>query len=215
MLQAKANHQGVEVRFTDVCWTGLYIVEQIPPNSIYEVRKIGTNKKHVLHRMRLRLITPKKANPMRKSRHRKENQIPNSFLNLTTSTPDRGSLTLVNISDNNQNEPSPPNSRELTVESDHTIAETCTTPGLTRESFPEIFLPTDGLYGGTRMCSYKEPNVEMSLEKPDANPTSHRSTKCNLRYNPTPNCKDYYRFSTFHLRYFLPRNAYVQLAKVL
>ena len=38
---------------------GPYIVEKVLPNNNYLVRKIGTHKTQVLHRMRLRQFTPR------------------------------------------------------------------------------------------------------------------------------------------------------------
>ena len=38
---------------------GPYIVEKVLPNNKYLVRKIGTDKKQVLHRMRKRQFTPR------------------------------------------------------------------------------------------------------------------------------------------------------------
>ena len=48
------------------------------------------------------------------------------------------------IFDDDQNELSPPIPRKVVVESDHTHAKTCITPGAERESSPEFFSSTDG-----------------------------------------------------------------------
>ena len=40
-------------------WIGPYIIEKLLPNNNYLVRKIGTNKTQVLHRMRMRQFTPR------------------------------------------------------------------------------------------------------------------------------------------------------------
>ena len=45
--------------FTEFRWIGPYIIEKLLPNNIYLVRKIGTNKTQVLHRMRMRQFTPR------------------------------------------------------------------------------------------------------------------------------------------------------------
>ena len=58
-LQPKADHQGSNISFTDFRWIGPYIVEKALPNNNYLVRKLGTNKTQVPHRMRLRLFTPR------------------------------------------------------------------------------------------------------------------------------------------------------------
>ena len=58
ILQPKADHQGSKIRFTEFRWIGPYIVEKVLPNNSYLVRKIGTNKTQVLHRMRMLQFTP-------------------------------------------------------------------------------------------------------------------------------------------------------------
>ena len=59
ILQTKANHQGSKISFTENRWMGPHIVEKALPNNKYLVRKIGTNKKQVLHRMRMRQFKPR------------------------------------------------------------------------------------------------------------------------------------------------------------
>ena len=63
ILQPKADHQGNKFPFTDVRWIGPYIVEKVLPNNNYVVRKIGTNKTQILHRMRLRQFTTRQPIP--------------------------------------------------------------------------------------------------------------------------------------------------------
>ena len=63
ILQPKADHQGSKIPFTDFRWIGPYIVEKLLPNNNYVVRKIGTNKTQILHRMRLRQFTPRQPIP--------------------------------------------------------------------------------------------------------------------------------------------------------
>ena len=59
LLQPKADHQGSKIPFTEFRWMGPYIVEKVLPNNNYQVRKIGTEKTQVLHRMRMRQFTPR------------------------------------------------------------------------------------------------------------------------------------------------------------
>ena len=63
ILQSKADHQGSKIPSTDFRWIGLYIIEKVLPNNNYVVRKIGTNKTQILHRMRLRQFTPRRPIP--------------------------------------------------------------------------------------------------------------------------------------------------------
>ena len=62
-LQPKADHQGSKIPFTDFRWIGSNIIEKVLPNNNYLVRKIGTNKTQILHRMRLRQFTPHQPMP--------------------------------------------------------------------------------------------------------------------------------------------------------
>ena len=57
ILQPKADHQGKKIPFTDSRSIGPYIIEKMLPNNNYLIRKIGTNKTQILHRMRLRQFT--------------------------------------------------------------------------------------------------------------------------------------------------------------
>ena len=59
ILQPKADHQGSKIPFTEFRWMGPYIVEKMLPNNNYLVRKTGTDKTQVLHRMRMRQFTPR------------------------------------------------------------------------------------------------------------------------------------------------------------
>ena len=93
------------------------------------------------------------------------------------------------IFDKNQDEPSPPNPREVNVEADQSIAETCSKTGITQERLPVIFLPTDGLSEGTDTDQDRKPIAEVSSEHLNPNPTNYpRSTQYDLRHSPKPNC---------------------------
>ena len=59
ILQPKADHQGSKIPITEFRCMGPYIVEKVIPNNNYLVRKIGTDKTQVLHRMRMRQFTPR------------------------------------------------------------------------------------------------------------------------------------------------------------
>ena len=58
-LQPKADHQGRKIPFTEFRWIGPYIIEKVLPSNNYLVRKIGTNNRQVLQRMRMRQFTPR------------------------------------------------------------------------------------------------------------------------------------------------------------
>ena len=59
ILQPKADHQGSKIPSTEFRWIGPHIIKKVLPNNSYLVRKIGTNKTQVLHRMRMRQFTPR------------------------------------------------------------------------------------------------------------------------------------------------------------
>ena len=59
ILQPKVDHQRSKIPVTEFRWMGPYIVEKVLPNNNYLVRKIGTDKTQVLHRMRMRQFTPR------------------------------------------------------------------------------------------------------------------------------------------------------------
>ena len=75
VLQPKADHQGSKIPFTKFRWIGPYDIEKVLPNNNYFVRKIGTNKTQVLHRMRMRQFTPRQSQPTYESRHKNINPI--------------------------------------------------------------------------------------------------------------------------------------------
>ena len=63
ILQPKADHQGSKIPFPDFRWIGPYTIENVLPNNIYLVRKIGTNETQILHQRRLRHFTPRQPIP--------------------------------------------------------------------------------------------------------------------------------------------------------
>ena len=60
ILQPKADHQRSKIPFRDFTWIGPYLVEKVPPNNNYIVRKLNTNKTQILLRIRLRKFNPQK-----------------------------------------------------------------------------------------------------------------------------------------------------------
>ena len=56
--QPNVDHQGSKIPFTEVRWIGPYIFENVLLKNNYLARKIGTNKTHVVHRMRMPQVTP-------------------------------------------------------------------------------------------------------------------------------------------------------------
>ena len=58
ILNPKADTQATKIPFREFRWVGLYKVEKVLPNSNYIVRRLGTNKTQLLHRIRLRIYIP-------------------------------------------------------------------------------------------------------------------------------------------------------------
>ena len=63
ILQPKGDHQGSKISFTVFRWIGPYIIEKVLLYNKHLVRKIGTNKTQILHRMRRRQFTPRQPIP--------------------------------------------------------------------------------------------------------------------------------------------------------
>ena len=63
VVQPKTNHQGSKIPFKVFRWVRPHFIEKLSPNINSLVRKIGTNKTQMLHRMRLRHITPRQPIP--------------------------------------------------------------------------------------------------------------------------------------------------------
>ena len=58
ILNPKADTQATKIPFREICWVGPYEVEKVLPNNNYIVRRLGTSKTQLLHRIRLRIYIP-------------------------------------------------------------------------------------------------------------------------------------------------------------
>ena len=58
VLQPKADNQGSKIPFRDYRWVGPFVVQKVLPNENYIVRRVNTNKTHILHRIRLKKFVP-------------------------------------------------------------------------------------------------------------------------------------------------------------
>ena len=59
VFQPKADHYGSKIPVTEFQGIGQYIIEKVFLNNNHLVRKIGTKKTQVLHRMQMRHFTPR------------------------------------------------------------------------------------------------------------------------------------------------------------
>ena len=195
VLQPKADHQGSKIPFTEFRWIGPYIIEKILPNNNYLVRKIGTNKTEVLHRMRMRQFTPRQPPAEIQVKPQEHKSDPEVSLNHDDLYARAWEYDYEQpILDSENDNAAPPSSQEIPIQSDSSTEEMRNTPGTTHECFPELFPQTDEVSDVTDTYPHMEPDVEANLEPPKKSPTNPRSSKYNLRHNPKPNCNDDYRY---------------------
>ena len=159
------------------------------------VRKIGTYKTQILHRMRLRQFTPHQQLPdipvtQRVWQPDLEVVITHDDLYARAWECENGEP-IFNSDYNNLTAPSPP---EITIRSEQTADEMKNNPGITPDNSPEIIPRPDGSSDGRDVDCDTQPDADMSVEQLDPMPTNPRSSKYDLRHNPRPNCNDDYRY---------------------
>ena len=195
ILQPKADHQGSKIPFTDFRWIGADIIEKVFPNINYLVRKIGTNKTQILHRMRLRQFTPRQPVPDTRVTPREWQSDPEVIIkhddlyarawecdyDKPTFDSDRNNMVI-------------PISPEVTVRSEQEVDETRSAPVTMQKDSSEILPHTHDIDDGTDTDHYMQPEADTSVEQIDPTPTNPRSSKYDLRQNPRPNCNNAYRF---------------------
>ena len=197
-MQPKADHQGSKVPFTEFRWVGPYFIEKALPSNNYLVRKIGTNKTQLLHRMRMRQFTPRQlpADIIVKPQENKSD--PEVSLNHDDLYARAWEYDFEQpIFDAENDNAVPPNNavqREIPVQSDFSTEEMRNTPGNPHVCSPEVFPNTDELGDVTDTYPHMKPGVKISPELPQNSPTNPRGSKYNLHHNPKPNCNDNYRY---------------------
>ena len=194
ILQPKADHQGSKIPFTEFRWTGPYIIEKVLRNNNYLVRKIGTNKTQVFHRMRMHQFTPRQPPAditVKPQEYKSDSEVSPNHDDLYARAWEYDFEQPI-FDAENVNE-APTNSQEIPVQSDFSTEEMRNTPGNPHVCSPDIFPNSDQLGDVTDTCPHMEPDVETSSEQPQNSPTNRRSSNYNLRHNPKPNCNDNYR----------------------
>ena len=195
ILQPKAAHQGSKIAFTKFRWIGPYIIEKVLPNNNYLVRKIGTNKTQVLHRMRMRQFTSRQPPAEITVKLQEYKSDPEVSLNHDDLYARAWECDYEQpIFDAENDNEAPTNSQEIPVRTDFLTEEMRNTPGEPHVCSPEIFPCTDDDSDVIDTCPHKEPDVGTSSEQPQNSPTNPRSSKYNLRHNPKPNYNDDYRY---------------------
>ena len=191
VLQATADHQGRKIPFTEFRWIGAYIIEKVLPNNNYLVRKLGTNKTQVLHRMQMHQFTPHQPPADIRTRPQECKPDPGESLKHDDLYARVWEYDYEQpIFDAENNNETPPNSHKNLVQSDFLTGEKRNTPRTAHESSPEIFPQTDEVGDVTDTYPHMEPDVEPNSEQSESSPTNPRSSKHNLRHNPKPNCND-------------------------
>ena len=195
ILQPKADHQGSKIPFTDFRWIGPYIIEKVLPNNNYLVRKFGTNKTQILHRMRLRQFTPRQTIPDIPVTPREWQPDPEIIIKHDDLHARAWQCEYDKpIFDSDRDNMVTPNSAEVTIRPEETANETRSTPGTIQEDSSEILPHTDEVGDGNDTDHYMQPDANKSVEQIDPTTTNPRSSKYDLRHNPRPNGNDDYRY---------------------
>ena len=142
VFQPEADHQGDKVLFTEFRWIGPYIIEKVLPNNNYLVRKSGTNRTQVLHRMQSRQFTSRQPSPDIRITPQKWKPDPELSLKhvylYARAWECQHEKPLFDAENGNA---TPPNSPEIPVQSKLSSEKTSNTPGTpqecSRESFPQ------------------------------------------------------------------------------
>ena len=195
ILQPKADHQGSKIPFTEFRWIGPFIIENVFPDNNYLVRKIGTNKTQVLHRMTMRQFTPRQPPADIAVKPQEYISDPEVSLHHDDLYARAWEYDFEQpIFDAENDKAAPPNIQEIPLQSDYSTEEMRNTPGNPHVCSPEIFPCTDEVSDVTDRCPHMEPDVDSSPEQPQNSPANTRSSKYNLRHNPKRNCNDDYRY---------------------
>ena len=195
VLQPKADHQGSKIPFTDFRWIGPYIIEKVLPNNNYVVRKIGTNKTQILHRMRIRQFTPRQPIPDTPVTPREWQPDPEVIIKHDDLYARAWECEYDKpIFDSDSDNAVSPNSTEVTVRTEEEANATRSTPGTIQEDSSNILPHTHEMADGTDTDHYMQPDADKSVEQNNPTPTNPRSSKYDLRHNSRPNCIDDYRY---------------------
>ena len=195
ILQSKADHQGSKIPFTEFRWIGPYTIEKVLPNNNYLVRKIGTNKTQVLHRMRMRQFTPRQPPAditVKPQEYKSDAEVSLNHDDLYARAWECDYEQPIFDAENDNETPTI--SQKIPVQTDFSTEGMRKTPGEPLVSSREIFPCTDDDSDVIDNCPHMEPNVGTSSEQAQNSPTNPRSSKYNLRHNPKPNCNDDYRY---------------------
>ena len=193
ILQPKTDHQGSKIPFTDFWWIGPYIIEKVLAKNNYLVRKIGTNRRQLLLRMKLRHFTSRQPLPdipiTPRERHSDpELVIKHDYLYARAWECENDEPIF------DYNKLVTPSSPETTIQSEQAANELKSTPGTIPEDSPEMISQPDRSYGGMDTNHGMQLEADTSVPQFDPTPTNPLSSKYDLRQNPKPTCNDDYRY---------------------
>ena len=165
--------KGAKSPFTEFRWFDPYIFETVLTENNYLVRKIGTNKAPVLHRMRMRQFTHHQTLTDKRITPRKWKPDPEVSLKLDDLYARAWEFEYEKpIFDAENNNATPTNPPEIPVQSDISTEEMRNIPITAHECSPEIFHQTAELSDVTDTYPHTEPDVETSLEQQNSSPTN-------------------------------------------
>ena len=159
------------------------------------VRKIGTNKTQVLHRMRMRQFTPHQPPADITVKPQEYKSDPEVSLHHDDLYARAWEYDFEQpIFDAENDKAAPPNLQEFPLQSDHSTEEMRNKLGNPHVCSTEIFPDTGKVSDVTDTCPHMVPDVDSSPEQQENSPANPRSSKYNLPHNPKPNCNDDYRY---------------------
>ena len=159
------------------------------------VPKFGTNKKQILHRMKLRQFAPRQPIPDLPITPREWQPDPEVVIKHDDLYARAWECEYDEpIIDSDYNNLVTPSSPEITIQSEQAADEMKNTPGTIPEKSPKIIPQPDRSYDGMDTDHDMQPDADTSVEQLDPTPTNPRSSKYDLRHNPKPNCDDNYRY---------------------
>ena len=173
ILHPKADHQGTKIPFTEFRWVGPYIVAKALPNNNYLVRKIGTNKTQLLHRMRMRQFTPRQPPAdiiVKPHEYKSDPEVSRHHDDLYARAWEYDFEQPI-FDAENDNE-TPPNQREIPVRSVFSTEEMRNTRGTTHECSPENLNPTDNTGDVADTYTHMEPDVATSSGQQENSPSN-------------------------------------------
>ena len=223
ILNPKADTQATKIPFREFRWCGPYKVEKVLPNNNYIVRRLGTNKTQLLHRIRLRKFIPQAPLAdifVRETDWQKDDQMPiaNDDLYAQSWNTNFGS---------NPFEDGPSEYSEDTEETEYTPIQIPNdnrppSPGSSKNSGGS---PVEQTTEPDQNCDNHENEIPQHISEDDQNtqktqkepnnssvdntqktledsqntplqeePINTRGEKYNLRPNPNPNYSDSYRY---------------------